>query len=159
MHVNFYNLIKIEMTLKKNLIVTLIECHWPLYNFMSQLYITLPFHLIIKVHCNLRNWINHHFIHFISFHFILPTQLYNDPATCHNNKLTDLICDGVREVDWKQAKIRMKVPQPPIRRGGLEGDRKEDNRTEKKEKKTSVSQPQLSKDPTGYGIGMVNILL
>ena len=29
----------------------------------------------------------------------------------------------------------MKVPQPPIRRGGLEGDRKEDNRTEKKKKK------------------------
>ena len=26
----------------------------------------------------------------------------------------------------------MKVPQPPTRRGGLEGDRKEENRTEKK---------------------------
>ena len=38
------------------------------------------------------------------FIYTLPAQLYNDPATCHNNKLTDLINDGVREVDWEQAK-------------------------------------------------------
>ena len=32
------------------------------------------------------------------------TLLYNDTATCYNNKLTSLIYDGDRAVDWKQAK-------------------------------------------------------
>ena len=44
------------------------------------------------------------------------TQLYNDTATCYNNKLTGLIYDGVRAVDWKQAKTIRKVPQSPTRR-------------------------------------------
>ena len=35
------------------------------------------------------------------------TQLYNNTATCYNNKLTSLIYDGVRAVDWKQAKTRL----------------------------------------------------
>ena len=30
--------------------------------------------------------------------------LHNEPATCYNNKLTSLIYDGDRAVDWKQAK-------------------------------------------------------
>ena len=38
------------------------------------------------------------------------TQLYNDTATCYNNKLTSLIYDEVRAVDWKQAKTLMEGP-------------------------------------------------
>ena len=61
------------------------------------------------------------------------TQLYNYPATCHNNKLTDLIYDGVREVDWKQAKTIMKEGSSAINKTRwLEGNRKEDKRTGKK---------------------------
>ena len=63
-----------------------------------------------------------------------PTTLfYNYPATCLNNKLTDLIYDGVREVDCKQAKTIMNEGSSAINKTRwLEGDRKEDNRTEKK---------------------------
>ena len=38
-------------------------------------------------------------------HTYPTTILYNnEPATCYNNKLTSLIYDGDRAVDWKQAK-------------------------------------------------------
>ena len=61
------------------------------------------------------------------------TQFYNYPATCHNNKLTDLIYDGVGEVDCKQAKTIMNEGSSAINKTRwLEGDRKEDNRTEQK---------------------------
>ena len=35
----------------------------------------------------------------------LITQHYTNLATCYNNKLTSLIYDGDRAVDWKQAKM------------------------------------------------------
>ena len=56
-----------------------------------------------------------------------------DTATCLNNKLTDLINDGVREVDYTQAKTTMNEGSSAINKTRwLEGNRKEDNRTEKK---------------------------
>ena len=62
------------------------------------------------------------------------TQLYNYPATCHNNKLTDLIYDGVREVDWKTGQDDMKEGSSATNKTRwLEGDRKEDNRRKKKD--------------------------
>ena len=61
------------------------------------------------------------------------TLIYNYPATCLNNKLTDLINDGVREVDCTQAKTTMNEGSSAINKTRwLEGNRKEDNRTEKK---------------------------
>ena len=72
------------------------------------------------------------------------TQFYNYPATCHNNKLTDLIYDGVREVDCKQAKTIMNEGSSVINKTRwLEGDRKEDNRTEKKITRNPPSLPDM----------------
>ena len=48
------------------------------------------------------------------------TQLYKDTATCYNDKLTGLIYEGERAVDWKQAKM-MEGSSPPKRRGSWKG--------------------------------------
>ena len=38
-------------------------------------------------------------------YILLRYSTTHDTATCYNNKLTSLIYDGVRAVDWKQAKM------------------------------------------------------
>ena len=60
-------------------------------------------------------------------HTLLPYST-TDTATCYSNKLTGLIYDGLRAVDWKQAKMIRKVPQSPTRRVAGGTGRKDNRR-------------------------------